>query len=93
MKDLLISQFGVIANMELFGSSASNHWGVVDFREAVADFARESLDPVMEVKVASKEKSEERRKDRCVIFEIGIKTAVLMYYRVTRKVSDWVMLT
>merc|ERR1719422_2256863 len=51
--------------MELFGSSASNHWGVVDFRDdAVADFARESLDPVMEIKVASKEKSEERRKDR-----------------------------
>ena len=53
--------------MELFGSSASNHWGVVDFRDdAVADFARESLDPIMEVKVASKEKSEERRKDRYV---------------------------
>ena len=59
-----LMQFGVIANMELFGSSASNHWGVVDFREAVADFARESLDPIMEVKVASKDKSEERRKDR-----------------------------
>ena len=50
--------------MELFGSSASNHWGVVDFRDAVADFARQSLDPIMETKVASAEKSEERRKDR-----------------------------
>ena len=50
--------------MELFGSSASNHWGVVDFRDAVADFACQSLDPIMEVKVASKDKSEERRKDR-----------------------------
>merc|ERR1719188_2341851 len=56
--------FGVIAKMELFGSSAWNQWGVVDFRDAVADFARESLDAIMEVKVASKEKSEERRKDR-----------------------------
>ena len=50
--------------MELFGSDASDHWGIVDFHEPVADFARESLDVIMEVKVASVEKSEERRKAR-----------------------------
>jgi len=56
--------FGAIAKMELFGSDVSDHWGIVDFHLPVAEFAREGLDPIMEVKVASAEKSEERRKDR-----------------------------
>ena len=50
--------------MELFGSNLSDHWGIVDFHDPVAEFARESLDAIMEVKVASVEKSEERRKER-----------------------------
>ena len=47
----------------------SNHWGIVDFHDPVAEFARESLDTIMEVKVASADKSEERRKDREAIQE------------------------
>ena len=60
----LVKQFGAIAKLELFGSGPSDHWGVVDFHKPVAEFARESLDAIMEVKVASAEKSEERRRDR-----------------------------
>ena len=55
--------------METFGSDMSNHWGIVDFHDPVAEFARESLDTIMEVKVASADKSEERRKDREAIQE------------------------
>merc|ERR1719219_1900959 len=56
--------FGAIAKLELFGSNLSDHWGIVDFHDPVAEFARESLDAIMEVKVASVEKSDERRKER-----------------------------
>jgi len=56
--------FGPIAKMEMFGSDASGRWGVVDYHHPVAEFAKESLSAMMDVRVASAEKSEERRRKR-----------------------------
>ena len=50
--------------MEMFGSDASGRWGVVDYHHPVAEFAKESLSAMMDVRVASAEKSEERRRKR-----------------------------
>merc|ERR1712037_509949 len=69
--------FGAIAKLETFGSDMSNHWGIVDFHDPVAEFARESLDTIMEVKVASADKSEERRKDRLKRERLQTRKAVM----------------
>ena len=50
--------------MDLFGSNMSNHWGIVDYHHPVAEVAKESLSDMMDIRVASAEKSEERRKKR-----------------------------
>jgi len=56
--------FGPIAKMDLFGSDMFSHWGIVDYHHPVAEVAKESLSDMMDIRVASAEKSEERRKKR-----------------------------